>query len=322
MSQPAVSIVTATRNRPAYLERALTSIGRQTHANYRVYVVDDGSSEENAEAYRHLVGQRDERFILLQPLRPGESGSGPAASRNRGINAGEEPLVAFLDDDDVWVADDHLEEACAALSTGTSEFFCSDMEAYRREAKVLDSWFFDLERHVRDEGERVTASTYRLAVAHFLRAAGGRVLHPNVVVVTRSLIRRAGGFRNHLWFGEDGEFLLRLLDHEAQVLVRPQVTARYRLPDADSSSTTLDPVASDLQLLSGAQHLGLSARSTEIRSEAARIESWTLRRLSESVMNSGRPGQAVALALEALGARPSWGASWHVLRQIARALAR
>ena len=96
---PDVTVVIATRNRPAALENALASVAAQHLESYEVVVVDDGSQEEHAESYRSLVAH-DKRIRLLQPLKAGESGSGPSASRNRGIFAGTGRYVAFLDDDD------------------------------------------------------------------------------------------------------------------------------------------------------------------------------------------------------------------------------
>ncbi len=82
-----VTVVTATRNRPGLLKEALASILRQTLSNFEVWVIDDGSDADNAAAYAELFRGLDSRFHLLQPLAPGETGRGPATSRNRGIRA-------------------------------------------------------------------------------------------------------------------------------------------------------------------------------------------------------------------------------------------
>ena len=115
MSEIDVTVVTPTRNRPPMLRRALESISRQTLQNYQVLIVDHGSDAGDAEAYRTLVAGFDGRFNLLQPLRPGELGSGPSLSRNRAMAVGVGRYFAFLDDDDVWNWDDHLRTAVELL---------------------------------------------------------------------------------------------------------------------------------------------------------------------------------------------------------------
>jgi glycosyltransferase involved in cell wall biosynthesis len=92
---PDVSVVIATRDRPARLAAALESLEAQTIGTERleVIVVDDGSGPETQEVLARLKdGGPGPRVIHL-------SGVGPAAARNAGWRAARAPLVAFTDDD-------------------------------------------------------------------------------------------------------------------------------------------------------------------------------------------------------------------------------
>jgi GT2 family glycosyltransferase len=98
MADPLVSVVVATRDRPARLGRLLTALGGQTlgRGAFEVVVVDDGSGAET----RALL---DERSGTLEPaaLRVVRHAvaRGPGAARNAGWRRARAGLVAFTDDD-------------------------------------------------------------------------------------------------------------------------------------------------------------------------------------------------------------------------------
>lgn len=93
--EPLVSVVIPTYERPSYLRGAVETAVGQTWPNLEVVVVDDGSSEEYAEA---MVESFDDRVALV---RHGEN-RGLSAARNTGVEATGGEYVAFLDDDDRW----------------------------------------------------------------------------------------------------------------------------------------------------------------------------------------------------------------------------
>jgi glycosyltransferase involved in cell wall biosynthesis len=106
----AFSVVIPTHNRPALLEEALGSLAIQTIDSWEAIVVDDASETPVAiEALRKKFGHR------LRAIRHEESRGG-AAAKNTGIDAASAPVVAFLDDDDLY-APTYLEKALTALNT-------------------------------------------------------------------------------------------------------------------------------------------------------------------------------------------------------------
>jgi len=94
-SSPAVSVVVATHDRPARLERLLDALAAQDLGReaYEVVVVDDASREPTTA----LLAQR-ERAGAVRTLRTQEA-RGPAHARNLGWRAARGALVAFTDDD-------------------------------------------------------------------------------------------------------------------------------------------------------------------------------------------------------------------------------
>ena len=119
MSAPAISIVVATRDRPAALERCLTALSWQTAHDLEVVVVDDASARPAAvvEAATRYGPQPRTRVVA-------GAGRGPAGARNLGASAARGAIVLFTDDDCIpgprWAQ--LLAAACAdgAAAAGTT----------------------------------------------------------------------------------------------------------------------------------------------------------------------------------------------------------
>ncbi len=92
-----VSIVVPTHNRAHLLGRAVRSVLAQTHQDWELIVVDDGS-EDDTQAV--LAGFRDPRIRSLR----NDPALGVSRARNAGILAARPSgYLAFLDDDDEWL---------------------------------------------------------------------------------------------------------------------------------------------------------------------------------------------------------------------------
>lgn len=91
----AVGVVIPSHNRPGTLPSALDSVLSQSFSQFRVVIVDDGSSPP----VRTWLDCSDSRVTILR----NDSPEGPAAARNRGAEGLETDWIAFLDDDDRWL---------------------------------------------------------------------------------------------------------------------------------------------------------------------------------------------------------------------------
>jgi len=98
--RPFLSVVIATYNRPADLERCLDSLaaaaGGVRRRQFEVVVVDDGSDPAEAAENRRLAASY-RRQLQLRFIR--QAHRGPAAARNRGIRAARGHVLLFLNDD-------------------------------------------------------------------------------------------------------------------------------------------------------------------------------------------------------------------------------
>lgn len=94
-----VSVVIPTFNRCDLLAHALSSVVSQTTRPHEIVVVDDGSTDATQEVLRDFAEQHPEiKMVLLR-----QQNLGPAAARNAGVKAASGELIAFLDDDDIWL---------------------------------------------------------------------------------------------------------------------------------------------------------------------------------------------------------------------------
>jgi glycosyltransferase involved in cell wall biosynthesis len=94
-ARPLISVVIPVYNGERYLAQAIESVLAQTYQPIEVIVLDDGSSDGSAGIAQRFSGLR----YCFQP------NAGLGAARNRGIELSEGSFLAFLDADDLWVAD-------------------------------------------------------------------------------------------------------------------------------------------------------------------------------------------------------------------------
>lgn len=94
MDNAAVSVIIPTYNRALLLGRAISSALPQLEDTDELIVVDDGSTDETEDLVKQFSNK-------VRYVRTSHRGAG--AARNRGIKEAVNPLIAFLDSDDIWM---------------------------------------------------------------------------------------------------------------------------------------------------------------------------------------------------------------------------
>lgn len=100
-----VSIVIPTRNRIEKLRRALAAVDQQTFRDFDVWIVDDGSTDGTAQYLRQGRLLEDYPGIPSIHVLVNDQPVGAAAARNQALDRARGELIAFLDDDDIWLPD-------------------------------------------------------------------------------------------------------------------------------------------------------------------------------------------------------------------------
>lgn len=311
---PVVSVVIATRNRPDLLRQCLESVAAQTYEAMEVLVCDDGSNAPTRATYATMSPALGGRLRWLLPAHPDTPGTGPAANRNRGLAAATGSYVAFCDDDDRWIRADHLTCAVSALEATGADFYFTDIRA-SRDGRVSDHvWFPRLAMLC--AGPPVSQAPCRVFPVHLdtvLDVVAGTVIHPDSWVIRRSLLDDVGGFWERLWFPEDYNLMMRLLDRADQILFRPEACVDYRLPVGDAHSLRSSDLETILQEIMAAQHVRNVARLPVVRRHARAREAWGYRRLARQQRSSGERHEARRLAWQGMCTYATLGALWEWL---------
>ena len=214
---PEVSVIIPAYNAERFLQEAIDSVLRQTHRDFEVIVVDDGSSDGTA---RIAAGFPTVRYVH-------QANRGASAARNHGARLASGKYLAFLDADDAW----HpckLEHQLRALKEHPESVFCHTLLTRDPDvAKGGDSP--PLHYVLRPDLSATFLDPY---------------LCPSSVMVLREAFERVGGFDEDLPIAEDVDLFLRVLVSAPVVVTvdRPMVFLRP-VPGSLSSDATAGYIA-------------------------------------------------------------------------------
>lgn len=90
------SIVVPAYNVASTLAETLTALLAQTHGNFEIIVVDDGSTDDTPHIASRFA--TDARVRVIR-----QTNRGLAGARNTGIAAAQGEVIGFCDSDDIWV---------------------------------------------------------------------------------------------------------------------------------------------------------------------------------------------------------------------------
>ena len=90
-----VDIILPTFNRSHVLRQAIDSVKNQLHTNWKLYVCDDGSTDNTLEHCK-LYEDNNKVYYCKLPHR------GVSAARNHGLKCSNGEYICFLDSDNTW----------------------------------------------------------------------------------------------------------------------------------------------------------------------------------------------------------------------------
>jgi glycosyltransferase involved in cell wall biosynthesis len=204
-----VTVIVAAWNRENLIARTLDSIAAQTRRPRQVFVIDDASRDNTAQAVEGWIAAHDLPVTLL--VNP--ENRGVAETRNAGLRQAATRYAAFLDSDDIWLPD-ALERLTPPLEQDPhAAVSCADASVVGDDAgaqKVAPDLFvprLDLARDVIPARSGVPGQL-ELADPSDLLLLTSTI--PTCSAVFRLDVAREAGFMPDFRSGEDWLFWLRL----------------------------------------------------------------------------------------------------------------
>lgn len=202
---PTVSVVIASYNRASLLKEAIDSVLTQDFDDFELIVVDDGSTDDTPELLRSYANI----CVVRQDRR------GVSAARNAGVRRASGEFLAFLDSDDLWLAE-KLSAQIAFFKTHPRAVICQTEEIWiRRGVRVNPR-----RRHRKYSG------------MIFERSVELCLVSPSAVMLERSLLDKVGRFDESLPACEDYDLWLRIACRfPIHLITTPLVIKRGGHPD-------------------------------------------------------------------------------------------
>ena len=195
-----ISVIIPTFNRKHFLQKAIDSVLTQTYPYFELIVVDDGSEDNTVE----LVESYNADIVYIS-----QENKGPAAARNRGVQAARSDLLTFLDSDDCF-AKNKLEEQLKAMQEQPAYLISHTQEIWYRSGRVLNQKL----KHKKNSGNIFNQSLKLCAVGM------------STVMLRREIFEHYGLFDEEYPCCEDYEFWLRVSAAQKFLLVDQPLTIK------------------------------------------------------------------------------------------------
>jgi glycosyltransferase involved in cell wall biosynthesis len=177
-----VSVIIPTKNRCKLLVRAIESVWEQTWKNMEVIVVNDNSTDDTSAVLKDTYG--DSITVINN-----KESQGGAIARNQGIAQARGKYIAFLDDDDTWIAE-KIEMQVNGLILNP-------------DASVITCSYYSIHTNGRKNIVNVSYIPGLLLQDNYLGGA-------SMYLTTKKNLEKIGGFTPGLRSGQDWDLLIRL----------------------------------------------------------------------------------------------------------------
>jgi glycosyltransferase involved in cell wall biosynthesis len=215
---PTVDVIIPAYNAARFLPQAIDSVVSQTFSDWRILLVDDGSTDKTAEVVAPYVTRLGPKLKYIR-----QANAGLPAARNAAIRNSSAELLALLDADDVWLPE-RLAESVKCFEgrpeVGLAYGFNSRIDA---DGAVIDT-FTKRPRHA--EGK----------IARYIYMRVVQLPCPTVTF-SRKAVDEVGMFDETLRATEDRDLWVRIAMKYDVALV-PKVIALYRI---SPNAMTTDP---------------------------------------------------------------------------------
>ena len=172
-----------------YIKETIQGVLDQTHTNFELIIVDDGSPDDQAEVIIPLA-KEDDRIQYIK-----QKNAGVSSARNHGYRLSKGDYLAFLDADDIWLPN-NLEKKLAKFANDSAVGLVhSDMAIMDGNSKLTGEIKSGKEGAILDD---------------LLAWNGTCIPTPSSILVKREVLEKVGGFDLELSNAADQEFFFRV----------------------------------------------------------------------------------------------------------------
>jgi glycosyltransferase involved in cell wall biosynthesis len=210
---PKVSVIIPTHNRASMVKEAIESVLAQSYTDRELIVVDDGSTDVTEAALAAFLPQLT--YIYQEH-------KGVSAARNRGAAMARGEYLAFLDSDDLWLAN-KLKRQMRFMTSHPDALICYTDEIWIRRGVRVNP----MKKHRKYSG---------MIFPHCLPLC---IISPSSALFDRRLFEDAGGFDESFAVCEDYDLWLRIAaQHPVYLVDEPLIVKRGGHDDQLSRSRT------------------------------------------------------------------------------------
>lgn len=134
MQYPLLSIIVPVYNTANYIPFTVESLLRQTYPNIEIILIDDGSIDNSPT----LCDEFAEKHSCIKVVH--KTNSGPADSRNVGLDMAKGELIGFVDSDDYIETDMYEKMYCEMQRSDSDIVFCDVIHEFRRQFRYPENF--------------------------------------------------------------------------------------------------------------------------------------------------------------------------------------
>lgn len=204
---PFFSIVIPLYNKANYIESTLNSVLNQTFTDYEIIIINDGSTD-NGEI--KVLGFNDSRIHLYN-----QKNQGASVARNLGIEKANSDYIAFLDADDLWMAN-HLETLKTLIQNfSNAGIFASRYELVFNNGKNYIPKF----NGIATDFEGIVSDYFEASLTYPISTSSS-------IVIPKYVFKETGYFKPAISSGQDVDMWIRIAS-KYPVAISNKVTASY-----------------------------------------------------------------------------------------------
>ena len=301
---PRVSVVMANYNGARHLTKTNTTMQAQTLADWELILVDDASTDDSL-AVALAMAERDPRIRIIA-----QSGNqGPAAARNRALEAARGAWIAVADSDDVMLPQ-RLERLLARAGRDGAEIAADNQLVCTADLRGRTPFI----------GQTEALRLGRVDLAGFIDSSRLYARKPDLgfikPLISAGLIARSGvRYDESLRIGEDFHFLVGLLAAGAEITLEPEPLYLYRKHGASISHRFRPEVLAAMIEADSQARRRLKAHPAAARAMRRRIEGLKSWAVYERVMAAAKARRWSEAARRALARPHAWALIARPLRR-------